>query len=335
MKYPLLEIKVLIYRSELTKKNVMLKLFCAIIVYFLWLHSEIANAQNQTLEDQIINLQQRQIEEQLRQKEINRAIEESKKRDKLQEDEGETSTKDKLCFDIKEVLIERNTVISSRKLNKITRNYTNKCLGINKINNLTKELSNLYLKKGYTTSRVAVKQPQQLDDGVLELIVIEGKINDITLKENIRYTYPFKNTLDKIRLKEKSPSQKPTTKQSILPIKIAFPFYKGKVLNIKDTENSLEQVNRLSVSNAKMKILPANKKNTSDIRVINNKVIRLFPVDISYNNSGQDVTGKESTSFNLNLEDIASLNESLYVSVTKSVNSGRRNKRRFADSIYL
>ena len=60
-------------------------------------------------------------------------------------------------------------------------------MGINKINELTKELTNFYISKGFVTSRVLVKQPQDLKDGTLELFVIEGKIDEIHRNDEVSY----------------------------------------------------------------------------------------------------------------------------------------------------
>ena len=118
-----------------------------------------------------------------------------------------------------------------------------------------------------------------------------------------------------------------------MPIITAYPFFKDKTLNIKDIEHGLEQINRLSSNNATMKIIPAKQQEYSKILITNKKTRNITPIDISYNNNGSDSTGRESLSFNMNLENMISLNENIYLSLTRSVNAGRK-ARRFSNSFY-
>jgi len=208
-----------------------------ILIIILFLAVFTAKAQEST--DQIINLQQQKLQEDERIREIEKA-----KKDVIKYEEvkiGIDKQGDEICFDIKKIIVE------NEKLNvkKILKRYQNKCLGVNKINNLIKELTNLCISKGFVTSRVLVKQPQNLKDGTLELVTIEGKIDEIHRNDDVSYKvfgFDFGEKLSKNR---------------DLSLHTSHPFLIGKPLNLRSLEQDLEQINRLSINEARMKIMPS------------------------------------------------------------------------------
>jgi len=291
-----------------------------ILIIILFLAVFTAKAQEST--DQIINLQQQKLQEDERIREIEKA-----KKDVIKYEEvkiGIDKQGDEICFDIKKIIVE------NEKLNvkKILKRYQNKCLGVNKINNLIKELTNLCISKGFVTSRVLVKQPQNLKDGTLELVTIEGKIDEIHRNDDVSYKvfgFDFGEKLSKNR---------------DLSLHTSHPFLIGKPLNLRSLEQDLEQINRLSINEARMKIMPSSKQGFSDIAITNKRVRNLTPIGITYNNNSMDVIGRNAVSASVNLEDTLKLNESFYVSISKSFTEKTninfdRNIRKYNDSSYI
>jgi hemolysin activation/secretion protein len=131
------------------------------------------------------------------------------------------------------------------------------------------------------TTRLAIPQ-QDLKKGNLELLVVEGKIEAIELNEN--------TTRDKMQ------------------VKTAFPFLIGKPLNLRDIEQGLDQLNRLSSSRATMQIVPGSKDGYSKI-VISNAPEKANRATIGYDNSGQDSTGKNKGTASLERDNLFGLGD--------------------------
>lgn len=76
-------------------------------------------------------------------------------------------------------------------------------MGIGEINKLMRDVTNYYVDKGYVTARVAIPQ-QDMKSGNLQILVIEGTIEDIILNENtwrdkaqVNMAFPFRGTKPK------------------------------------------------------------------------------------------------------------------------------------------
>ena len=106
--------------------------------------------------------------------------------------------------------------------------YENKCVGLAEINTLLQDLTYVYLDKGFITSRATCPTGHR-EDQTLRLIVVEGLLSDIYL------------------------NGKPGSLSGVLAT--AFPGMKH-IVNMRDIEQGLDQINRLSSNNAKTAMLP-------------------------------------------------------------------------------
>ena len=94
---------------------------------------------------------------------------------------------------------------------------------------MLQSLTNAYVERGYVTSR-AVLGPQDLSRGVLVIKIIEGRVESV------------------------GPDAASTMQpKQFLTI---FPGVKGSVLQLRDIEQGLDQLNRLPSNNATMRIEP-------------------------------------------------------------------------------
>ncbi len=89
-----------------------------------------------------------------------------------------SATPDVPCVNVKSISVSGVTVFDYQLINNITSLYSSRCLHLEDVNHLAADLSNLYLIKGYITSRASV-QPQKIDKGSLEVLVIEGEIESL------------------------------------------------------------------------------------------------------------------------------------------------------------
>lgn len=132
-----------------------------------------------------------------------------------------------------------------------------------RLTRLTDAVSDWYISRGYITSRAFLTE-QDLSGGVLHLAVLEGKLQHIRL--------------------EGVPDR---------TLKMTFPGLEGKILNLRDIEQGMEQLNRVRQRPVEIEILPGDRQGYS---VVNLTATPEFPLSgsVSFDNSGQRVPGPVS-----------------------------------------
>ncbi|WP_324606432.1 ShlB/FhaC/HecB family hemolysin secretion/activation protein [Xenorhabdus nematophila] len=121
-------------------------------------------------------------------------------------------------------------------------------------------------------------RPVLISKGNLTIIVVEGKVDNILMDGE--------NALD---------------------LKMAFPNMIGKILNLRDIEQGLEQLNRMSSYQVRINIKPSKKTGYSDI--ILTKKYSKSPISISFglDNDGNKHSGENQINTNLRLDNILNL----------------------------
>jgi hemolysin activation/secretion protein len=79
---------------------------------------------------------------------------------------------------IKKIKITGSTIFSEKDFAKITERYTNKSVTLAELFQLRSEITKFYVDKGYITTGALIP-PQKLIDGVVEVRVIEGELDEI------------------------------------------------------------------------------------------------------------------------------------------------------------
>ncbi len=90
---------------------------------------------------------------------------------------------------VRKIQVEGSTVFSAEELAKVTAPYENRELSTNDLEELRRALTLLYVNKGYVNSG-AVIPDQTLQNGVVTIQIIEGKLTDIQI-EGTKYFLPF------------------------------------------------------------------------------------------------------------------------------------------------
>jgi len=186
------------------------------------------------------------------------------------------------CFVIKNFIFHENKILKTDIFAEITDKYKNKCLNQQHIQNILKKINNKYLKKGYITSKAYLKA-QDLSLGTLHIYILEGKIEDITFNG-----------------KKRSES------------KTAFPSLEDNILNLRDIEMGLEQINRLYRNHAKLSLQAGEKEGYSHIEIMNQKDKLIFTT-ASIAGNGLESTGKEVGSLNLFIDDTFGFNSQIHL----------------------
>lgn len=241
--------------------------------------------------DKIIRLQQQLLEQQRKEEILNRPktiipVEEIQLTDRKPAD---------VCKLIQEIVIEHADRMSSAEQLSIVQKYQGKCLNINDIEHLISEIVNYYISRGYISARAYI-QPQDLAQGKLRIMVVEGSVEGIVIDHT-----ESKNNEN-------------------INLFTAFPWIEGKALNIRDIEQGLDQINRLSSNNATMRILPGKEAGGSRIMIDNKPSSRLH-LNTSADNYGSSSTGERQGSAAMSIDNPLNLNDLFNYSHTRTLNS--------------
>ena len=213
------------------------------------------------------------------------------------------------CVAIKEVRFLNSKVLSSFRQKKIVKPFIGKCLEAETLASIIKSVNNYYQNAGYITTQVKVPK-QNLQSGIFELQIIEGRVGEIIFGKN--------------RVIEKM--------QKFM----AFGDAKGDVLNINDINQGIYQINRLQSNQAVMKIAPGSKVGESLITIDNNKK---FPAKftISKDNLGNNFTGIQRTNFSSSLDNVLFLNDNFNLNYSTNLHDNNKIKdsKSFSGSVSI
>ena len=192
------------------------------------------------------------------------------------------------CFMINKFIFHNTQILSQDDLRPVINFYQNRCLSQTHISNLLRRINNIYISKGYITSQ-SYLQAQDLSSGVLHIYLFEGKLENI-----------FFNG-------EKS-----------LETLTAFPNLKDKILNLRDIEMGLDQLNRLPRNQATLSLQAGNTEGYSDINIIN-KTAHFISGSAAINSTGIESTGRGQGSIQLYADNLLHLNSQLSLSINGSL----------------
>jgi hemolysin activation/secretion protein len=204
--------------------------------------------------------------------------------------------KDAVCFPVKRIRVEGVSALSADILEFKIAPYTNSCMGQKSIEALIKRITDAYMSRGYITTRVYVPQ-QDLKSGVLRLAVVEGRI------EAIQY---WRQT--------RAGAAKPGPASKIW---MTFPTKPGELLQLRDIEQGLDQLNRLSSTGATIDIKPG-KEAGSSIVVVKEQKINPYRLRISGDSFGSPQSGGRRYKGNFEADDALGLAESFSASLLTS-----------------
>ena len=237
-----------------------------------------------------IENERRQQELERRQRELER--ENFGKEIQIKDDTGEADTS--VRFFIRKIeLQDEYNLLSRSEVKAVTKKYLNRKLSSKDINKLMTDINNKYIEKGYITTRVRLDETQNLRDGIIKLITIPGTVEGTGLNENKLFD----------RLK----------------VFMSVPKNKKEILKLQDTEQATDQFNRVFSNNVEIKIAPGQEAGGSILQ-IENQQGRTFNVNISYNNYGDESTGRDRAKIDFTKDNLLGINDSLYASYQRGRN---------------
>ena len=200
--------------------------------------------------DRSIEQEKQRIEQEKRQKEL-----ENTKFNNPVSEEVVPIQDNGIKFLINTINIEdKDKLLSSREKKKLIKKYKGRELSANDITALLTQGTNKLIAKGYITSVASLSNNNDLRTGVLNLVIIAGKIEDVKINEG--------------RLNDK-------IKEYVL-----FSKNSGKVLNVRDLDNVTDSLYSRSANKFDMKIEAGTKNSYSNILLHNELKDRLV---ISFN----------------------------------------------------
>ncbi|MBO0131600.1 MULTISPECIES: ShlB/FhaC/HecB family hemolysin secretion/activation protein [Agrobacterium tumefaciens complex] len=184
------------------------------------------------------------------------------------------------CLPVSRISVSGTTLVPAATVTHTIRRWEGRCLGLAELNSVLEALTYLYVERGYIASRAYLPE-QDLSDGSLDISVIEGSLEDITLNG-------------------KAPSDN--------RIATAFPGIRGEPANLRDIEQGLDQINRLRSSKGKI-ALQSGKGQGGSVLDVAVEQARPWHVSLSADNLGGNATGIYQSRADFGLDNIFGVND--------------------------
>lgn len=195
--------------------------------------------------------------------------------------EDNESRTGEICIPVHQIVLVGNTLIGKEEQRLLFSPHLNHCMTLTQINNLVTRINNLYIEKGYITSRAYIKA-QKLSTGILMINTMEGKIEKV-IDKNVNTSLIIGNIV-------------------------------GEYFQLREIETYIEQLNRLRSKKVTMDVNPGSKVGYSSIVLKGEDVA--FPVNgfigtDNYSYGGFDkfqITGALEWENPLGIQDIIKVN---------------------------
>jgi hemolysin activation/secretion protein len=201
---------------------------------------------------------------------------------------GETDEK---CFGSMRIELVGHTASMGPEPQAIVQAYQATCLSAARVNALLGELNRWYQRAGWITTRVYVSE-QKLTSGDLQLRVVPGRIEQYQINQS----------------------------ETDARIQSAFPTHDG-LLNLRDLEQGLENINRLPSQQGKFKLYPGKETGSSQVMVnVDDK--RRVRLSEMVDNSGTAALGKWKSTTEIAVDNLSQNNDQLAVGYIRNLDHG-------------
>ncbi|MGD8618642.1 MAG: ShlB/FhaC/HecB family hemolysin secretion/activation protein [Gammaproteobacteria bacterium] len=183
-------------------------------------------------------------------------------------------------------------LLEEQQLQAVAAPYLNRPISGSDIARLKYDLTSLYFKKGYVLVKVTTP-PQNLSDGVLDVVVIAGRIGDITVSNEALNPAIANSRLRTIR--------------------------SGDVFNERIVESALQDINDLNNIGSSVSLRPGSATGTTDLDVRIRKAdpgqdVQIFTLD----NYGSEFTGDTIARLSLQKSNLLGIGETFGITGRKS-----------------
>ncbi|CNI03045.1 ShlB/FhaC/HecB family hemolysin secretion/activation protein [Yersinia pekkanenii] len=204
------------------------------------------------------------------------------------------------CLPINGVYVQGMTLLTTADLESLSA-IPEQCIGSENVNLLARELTQIYLSKGYIMARVQFVPPDA--EGELGLDITEGFI-------------------------EKFESDDPELNGESL-----FPNMIGNPLNITQLDQGLDQANRLPSNQITVDILPGTVAGGSILKLSNTRS-KPWHITTSLDNYGNKSTGEWLSRNSFSFDNPLGLSDSISLSLTSTLDNPEKNHSRAYSLFY-
>lgn len=210
------------------------------------------------------------------------------------------------CREISAITINGAPNLPAAVRKRIEVDFTGRCLNVGDIERILAEITRAYIDRGYIATR-AYLPPQDLNKGHLEILVIEGVVEKILIRDGDAKSVSIGNV---------------------------FPGVEGDLLNLRDLEQGIDQINRLASNNAKLDIQPGEKPGGSVV-VVHNQPRSRFHFNLSVDNQGSESTGDVQTGLTVTADNLLGFNEMVSVTHRESTPGDPDRKHSRSDNLNI
>lgn len=178
-------------------------------------------------------------------------------------EQPEKQAPDTRCFDIREISLEGAAHLDARSREALLTPYRGRCLGVAQLNALLKAITDHYLARGFVTTRAYLPQ-QDLSSGILRVIVVEGRLEGFDESAVV------------------TPRE----------LGMAFPGRTGEVLNLRELEQLIDQINRLPSRQAQVELVPGEQVGGSRVQLQGQRD-KPWRVSVARHNNGDRSSGEQ------------------------------------------
>lgn len=194
--------------------------------------------------------------------------------------EAASSAPGETCVALNTISVSGASIVPAAQITQTLDRWEGRCLGLAELNSVLEALTFLYIERGYIASRAYLPE-QDLADGSLDVSIVEGSLEEITL------------------------NGKPSANGRIAT---AFPGMRDKPVNLRDIEQGLDQINRLQSSKATI-ALGAGKTQGGSVLGVAVEQSRPWHAAVSSDNLGGVATGIYQSRADFGLDNIFGIND--------------------------
>ncbi|WP_211231690.1 ShlB/FhaC/HecB family hemolysin secretion/activation protein [Ottowia thiooxydans] len=191
------------------------------------------------------------------------------------------------CFDIQRIELSGPMVEKFEWLRDAAKPWLQSCLGVQGIRQLASALDGALLEAGYATSKVTLP-PQNLTDGTLHIQLHAGRIAAVEGERGLFWEG-------------------------------AFPIASGDLLNVRNLDQGVEQMNRLSSRVVQTQLEPGQEPDTSVVRIVSKPTGSRLRGGLTLDNSGSPALGRPQLSANVAFDNPTGLNDLISASVNTNL----------------
>lgn len=173
-----------------------------------------------------------------------------------------------------------------------------RCLGAKGIDTILEAVQNAIISRGYVTTRVLAR-PQDLTSGTLRLVVVPGRVHGIRIDDGGSRRATLRN---------------------------ALPTSAGRLLDLRDIEQGLENLKRVPSVEADIQIAPAGPPGQSDL-LVSWKQASPLRAGVSLDDAGSKATGRYQGSATLSYDHWLTLNDLFYFTLNHGLGGGGQDPK--------